>query len=336
MADDAMNDMKVATQTRVDRAMIRYPRLGALHRAIQECQDMSKEASEPQCMALTGVPGAGKTTLVKWYTAAFPRTRKGGDLHIPVLYVLTPSPATVKSVAARILRELGDPAYARGTLWSMTGRVIDHIKECENDLVILDDFHHLIDRETNEVLMAVSEWLKVVIKETGVPFLTVSIEGAIDEIFRANDQLSRLFPVRETLHPFRWDTADADAIKEFSQFVMCAERAVEMVLDASCDRVDLLYRLHYGTRGVVANIMALLRRATIYARKEQHETIELSDLEVVFTKHLAKHVRRTYNPFVPTDETFVEPPPPPDPEPTPPSGKPRRRRTSLTNKDDRG
>ncbi len=305
-------------RTRIDRAVIQYPRLGALHNDIRTCQRLSRETGEPQCMALSGLPGAGKTTLATWYTAAFPRVRVEGTLRIPVLYIETPSPATVKSVASRMLRELGDPVHARGTLWSMNGRLIDYIKECEVTLVILDDLHHLIDRETNQVLMQVSEWLKVLIKETAVPFLTISIEGAADEILRANDQLSRLFPVRETLRPFRWDTADADAITEFSQFVAFAERSVAMEIDRATPRIDALCRMHYATHGVVAYIMTLLRYAALQAQGRGHGTIEMPDLEYAFAERLAKHVRREHNPFTHPRERFVAPPeePTPAPEPT--------------------
>ncbi len=320
-------------RTRIDRAVIRYPRLGALHNDIRLCQQLSHETGEPQCMALSGVPGAGKTTLAKWYAAAFPRARTEEKLTIPVLYIETPSPATVKSVASRMLRELGDPAHTRGTLWSMNGRLIDYVKECEVDLVILDDLHHLIDRETNEVLMQVSEWLKVLIKETAVPFLTVSIEGATDEIFRTNDQLSRLFPVRETLQPFRWDTADASALAEFSQFVTFAERAVAMEMDPSITRIDALSRVHYATQGVVAYIMTLLRYAALQARTKGHGTIEISDLEHAFAQRLAKHVRRAHNPFTRAGEPFVAPPDEPAADPESPVDDTTKGRT--TRKDSR-
>jgi len=74
--------------------------------------------------------------------------------------------------------------------------------DCQVELVILDDFHHLIDKETNRILEQVSDWLKVLIKETGIPFLVVGIDGKVERILDANAQLSRLFAVRQTWNHF--------------------------------------------------------------------------------------------------------------------------------------
>ena len=87
---------------------------------------------------------------------------------------------------------------------SLNSRLIKLLKACQVELVILDDFHHLIDTETDRVLAKVSDWLKVLIKETGIPFLVVGMEGKVERILRANAQLSRLFAARETLLPFAW------------------------------------------------------------------------------------------------------------------------------------
>ena len=112
----------------------------------------------------------------------------------------------------------------------MNSRLIQYIKHCQVQLVILDDFHHLIDKETNRVLETVSDWLKVLIKETGVMFLVVGIEGKVEQILEANPQLSRLFAVRETLEPFRYDPGAEHLILQFARFVQYTETVIETPL----------------------------------------------------------------------------------------------------------
>jgi len=292
---------------RANAALIRYPRFTALQHEIRRCCDTSQLAGEPQCLSLEGVPGAGKSTLVKAYAAAFPRMETTEGTTIPVFYLETPSPVTIKGLAAVMLEQLGDPAAHRGPLWSMNSRLVQLIIACEVELVILDDFHHLIDTETNRVLVTVSDWLKVLIKETGVPFLVVGIAGRIEPILAANAQLSRLFAARETLQPFPWEPTQPATIQAFAHFIHYAERALDHPLVAPLPRVELVARLHAATDGVVANIMNLLRYAQMCAVERDSTAIELQDLAIAFTKRLAPHLRGKVNPFAGSSAAAVAP-----------------------------
>jgi len=304
-----MDDKTRSLLAQANTALIRYPRFKALHNDIHECQEMSRLANEPQCMSLEGVTGAGKSTLVQDYVALFPRIEQIDGTRIPIFYAETPSPVTVKGMAAALLAHLGDPAAPHGTLWSMNFRLIRLMIACQVELVILDDFHHLIDKETNCILEQVSDWLKVLIKETGIPFLVVGIEGKVERILETNAQLSRLFAVRQTLQPFGFDPNDDTSIQEFARFVQYAEQVIGMPLPETLPRLELLHRLHYATEGVVGNLMNLLRYAAWLTRQGNQSAILLPTLAVAFDKRLAKHVKKPSNPFLaaPT-EVFVASP----------------------------
>lgn len=293
---------------RANTALIRYPRFKELHYHIRRCQQISQTAGESQCMSLEGVTGAGKSTLVQDYARAFPRSLTEAGVQIPVFYMGTPSPVTVKGMAAAMLKQLGDPAAHQGTQWSMNSRLIKLLGACGVELAILDDFHHLIDCETNRVLAKVSDWLKVLIKETGLPFLVVGIEDTVERILDINPQLSRLFATRERLQPFTWDMADATGVLEFAQFVKYAEEAIGITLADTLPRMELLYRLHYATGGVVGNLMNLLRYAALSAQENGTNIVELPALAQAFRQRLAKHRKVQTNPFEsPAGETAVAP-----------------------------
>lgn len=313
-----VSDEQLATPVgRANAVLIRYPRFNRLLKNIQLCRDMSKTAGEPQCIILEGRPGAGKSTLVKSYAAACSRHETPSGTKVPVFYVETPSPATVKGVAARLLQALGDPAANYGNLWSMNSRLIHFIRTCEVQMIILDDFHHLIDTETNRVLGKVSDWLKVLIKETQIPFLVVGLEGTVRRILDANAQLSRLFAIRETLHPFRWDSGQPETIKEFMTFVAFAERLIGVELTADLPREELLYRMYYATEGVVGNVMNLLRYAVALAQQQEAETLTLEVLTAAFNMRLAEHVRKR-SPFLAADERLSSLPSATQTAPAPP------------------
>lgn len=65
-----------------DKILIRYPRFKELHQLIRQCQQMTEVADEPQCMALEGVAGTGKTTLVWDYARRFPRRRTRSGVQV--------------------------------------------------------------------------------------------------------------------------------------------------------------------------------------------------------------------------------------------------------------
>jgi len=248
-------------------------------------------------MSLEGVTGAGKSTLVQDYARVFPRFLTDEGVQIPVFYMETPSPVTVKGMAAAMLEQLGDPAAHRGTQWSMNSRLIRLMIACRIEIVILDDFHHLIDCETNRVLAKVSDWLKVLIKETGLPFLVVGIEGTVERILDVNPQLSRLFAAREALEPFKWDMSDEACVCAFAKFVKYAEKAIGMALSDDLPRLELLYRLHYATGGVVGNLMNLLRYAAMSAQEKGTERVDLPTLALAFRRRLSRHLKAKVNPF---------------------------------------
>lgn len=284
---------------------IYYPRLNTLNSEINRCQELSKKSSEPQCMSLEGEPGAGKTTLVRDYANQFPRYKERDGFVVPVFYSEIPSPATIKSTAASLLERLGDPGAQRGTLWSMTSRLIGLIIDCKVEIVILDEFSNLIDTETNHVLNQVSDWLKMLIKETGVPFMVVGISGKVDRILNANAQLSRLFAFRETLQPFSWE--NEDSIKEFSIFLQHVERIIGIELSHSLSRAEIYYRIYYSTNGFVGNIMNLLQYAGLLAVERNSKEIDLVDLSIAFCHRIEKYLFEKENPFlIPPDQKFLE------------------------------
>jgi energy-coupling factor transporter ATP-binding protein EcfA2 len=255
---------------------------------------MSKAAQEPQCMSLTGTSGAGKSTLVRDYANAFPRKLTKNRTVVPVLYVETPSPVTVKGMCSTMLDALGDPVAFKGTLASMNHRLIGFIHDCDVELIIRDEFHHLIDSETNRILEKVSEWLKSLIKKTGKPFLVVGIEGKVENILRTNQQLSRLFPIREKIDPLVFETTKEN---EFVQFVVHVEKAMGMQLTTTIQRAELLRRMHYSTDGIIGHIMNLMRYATWIAQNEGHQVIEEIDLCRAFNRRISNVLWKKVNPF---------------------------------------
>jgi len=61
--------------------------------------------------------------------------------------------------------------------------------DCQVELLILDEVQHFRDRDSRRVLENASNWLKTLIKETGVACVLVGLQGEAEEVVRLNPQL---------------------------------------------------------------------------------------------------------------------------------------------------
>ena len=143
----------------------------------------------------------------------------------------------------------------------------------------------------------VSDWLKIRIKNTRKTFLIVGIENEISRILHYNSQLSRLFAARTTLPPFPWHAETRQEIEEFDLFVRQVEVALDIHLSEQLPRVELLYRIHYATHGLVGNVVTLLRYATILATEDHTSQIDIHTLSLAFESSMRQHLRLQQNPF---------------------------------------
>ncbi len=288
--------------------LIRTRRFNELEALIREGQALTIVGAEPHCIALEGQTGVGKTTLLKSYANKFPAEQSQLGLIWPVFYVLTPSPVTVKAMVSSMLEQLGDPAPYRGTLPHLTSRLINFLIRCEVKLVILDDIQHIIDVDRDRIVYSVSDWLKYIIKESGVAFVIVGITGKVSRILDANSQLSRLFAFREELRAFHWrpEIQDDSETLDYVSFVLSVEKELNRPFSDQITRTELLKRLHYATGGVIANLMNLLRYAVYIAIKDNSDQITLAMLEYAFNRRLSAHMKGRSNPFAASvGTTFV-------------------------------
>jgi Bacterial TniB protein len=298
--DEGLSPLKA--QDKAYAVYVKYPRVNRLRDDVMDCHALSTSTGRPHCMSLEGPTGTGKTSMLETYADSYsPGEQPDGTAHIQVLYVLVDSPVTVYTLSEQLLDALGDPAATKGNQKAKNDRIVYYLKLVKCELVILDDFHNLTLIETDYKLALVSHWLKAIIKRSKVSFLVVGITEKVEPILNSNPELSRFFSVRETLYPFNYDPKDGPN-QEFDRFIGQVEKAIGMELDSAWPRADMLFRLQYGTLGVVSNVMSLLRPAQARALKQGKSMMEMADLCFAFEKHVQKHVHTKYNPFEVNDK----------------------------------
>lgn len=296
----------------IENIFVMHPSFQRCFNTINECHEYSKISKEPLCALIRGEPGVGKTTLCEKYEQAHPRVELNEKTEISVLITRIPIPATSKNMVSALLIALGDPLADKGTTYNQTVRLFRLLKECEVEIIILDEFHHFIDRDSDKILHTVSDWLKQLINEARVPIVLVGLPHSIG-ILEANSQLKRRFAMRgDELTNFRWlEKTDKnelttkktnhasflnDNTNDFRIFLKILDDALPLAEDSNLAGQVLAYRIWKATDGNVNRTMKLIRYAARLALKKGNEKIILSYLEEAFEKLFAGDF--TENPFI--------------------------------------
>ena len=325
-----------------EKVKILYPRWLEIRDEIVRLHTMNKIAAEPQCLMIVGPTGAGKTTLIESYRNDFPTEYTDTGIFRPVLQVTIPSPATISNLATAILYALGDPRAERGTIGGKTQRVTEHMRDCGVELLVLDEIQHFVDRDSQVVLMNVSNWLKTLIKETKVACVLVGLQGEAEQVLHVNPQLARLFGDPRLLSPFKWDDELPETVQEFRLFLKTLDGLLPLPQRSGLASRSLAWRCFVASRGSISYLMALIRRACYLAIIAGRPKLDLVLLEQAFNQRLAGQMRGIANPFVGDPPKDLPPLSEPDGpskgpgKPGKPGGKPGGKRGGRPGKPKKG
>jgi Cdc6-related protein, AAA superfamily ATPase len=255
--------------------------------------DLGEDSVAPDCLYLFGPTGAGKSTVTSEFTNRYPREEVITDsreyTRIPVLHVKVPSKATPRSLASKILFDMGDPNHFRGTESELTSRVHHLIEKCDVKMVVLDEFQHLIDSDTLHVLVTASNWVKTFTEEIKIPVVLCGMPESM-RIFINNPQLDRRFTNKIELPPFRYGTAAE--ITTFRKFLREVEKQLPFADQSNLSDTAIADRIYYTSLGVPFYVMQLLIEATTYAVTAGCDRIELRHMNQAFKK-----IKQTARPF---------------------------------------
>jgi hypothetical protein len=254
----------------IERIIITHPAFTALQAELDRCHLYAQNisTSNPPCLAILGETGAGKTTLLDdWLTRQkYQRSETSSGSLQPYLYVSVPAKASIKGTAAAFLSTLGDPNSARGTQWNMVNRLYALIKSCQVRMIFVDEFQHLLNRDTQRVLNEVADFLKDLINQTRVPMILVGQPGEAEPILQTNPQLSRRVGSPRYLKSFPWERSEPCTLSEFCTLMESIDQ--ELPLDPSgLGDPNVAFRFHYATDGYLGWIMQLVRYAAYRAIK---------------------------------------------------------------------
>ncbi|RED52898.1 TniB family NTP-binding protein [Cohnella lupini] len=304
----ALNGVKPSRQElkrrveHVKKIIVHHPVYEQVLEELEMRFDLGEDSVAPDCLYLYGPTGAGKSTVTSEFTGRYRREELVTDsreyTRVTVLHVKVPPKATPRSLASKILFDLGDPNHFRGTESELTSRVHYLFGKCEVKMFILDEFQHLIDSDTLHVLVTASNWVKTFTEEIKIPVVLCGMPESM-RIFINNPQLDRRFTNKIELPPFRYGTAAE--ITTFRKFLKEVEKQLPFAKPSNITDIGIADRIYYTSQGIPFYVMQLLIEATAYAVNAGNDSIEMKHLNQAFKKIKQTARPFTMNPFESVD-----------------------------------
>ncbi|HDX9587776.1 TPA: TniB family NTP-binding protein [Bacillus pseudomycoides] len=272
-----------------------HPRFKRALDLIQKCHESTKNSKDPQCMLITGVSGSGKSTIFDAYIQLKDRivyeetrTRK------VILWAEIPSPTTIMSFLETLLEQLGDPFPSKGTKGNKHRRLINLIKDCGVELIILDEFQHFVHPHNKKINYDVSDCFKSIVNQTKVPVVLFGLEES-KYVLDCNEQLRRRFSIRYNMSSF--GSENQQRIREFTMLLSEFDRLLPFAEPIGLDNPEMVERFFYATDGLMDSIIKIIRDAADIAIEKEQETIYLNDFAKAYNLHAHLRMNKKKHPF---------------------------------------
>lgn len=206
----------------MENIVIEHPRFIEAHKQMDMLvrHGLRNADGEKLCLALIAPSQTGKSTIIRHYVNRKNTPLALAEGRIPALHVTLKAPATRKSFVVDLLNKIGefgcetDPGKFNESI--LLERARRYMKEKRVEILIVDEFHHLVLSENEKVARTVGEMMKWLLICGPCPIVMAGTEEAHGP-FRANKQL-----VSRAITPVVLSPLDPSAEKDrtlFSRFL---------------------------------------------------------------------------------------------------------------------
>ncbi|MBT1070690.1 TniB family NTP-binding protein [Pelotalea chapellei] len=284
---------------RLDPFIVDHQFFQEAQKELQLCYDSFGRTPDPRCTPILGPSGSGKSTMVKDYIASLVG---GSPTEKLVIYIETPSYPSARGFASKVLNAIGDPMYDRGTVVQMTVRIVDLLEKLGTRLLIFDEFHNLVDKESAKLSYAASDWLKGLINEAKIPTVIVGLERC-REIFIINEQLQRRFTEAYVMEPFYWKRTETQNM--LKGFLKALQQRYTFAAGLEIHEHEVAFRFYCATGGLVGYIMSIVREAARLATVDS-VPITMDHLATGYLTAVCNNRLVKINPFTDQNSSRIE------------------------------
>ncbi|CRL51604.1 MULTISPECIES: TniB family NTP-binding protein [unclassified Pseudomonas] len=268
-----------------------------IHRSIQA----TKLRGEPSCAVLLGDPGTGKTRVCHQILSEYARpsnvrTEAGLQDIRPSVYCRIPTQVTIKGVLISLL-SCFETFSAYQSMGALEYRLMTVLKNCQTQLIILDELQHLLSRGAARTKETVCDWVKVL---TDIFAGEVILAGTPDceAIITAHSALAGRFPYSARLECFNLNTPESyeDFVKLLRAFSIRMKETFGFSEIPELTDEKMALAMYAFSSGNMRSIRTLLFQALNEALERDGE-LQLQDFKTA-ANHVKVNTKMTLkNPF---------------------------------------
>lgn len=259
---------------------------------IRRMASSSNYEKEPTCMLVTGETGTGKSEFIKQYKNHFPSREEEERTKIPVLVSLIPKAKHPKPVVSQLLRDLGDPLDGNGgDSIALTHRLITLLRGTGVELIILDEFQHLIETKSNQVVYDIADFIKTLVSKAKIPVVIFGLPWS-SYVLTVNVQLARRFSMQHELINYT-----LEKYSDFGKFVDKIQLKLPIKPEQDLRQREMLFRLFAASEGNISNLMDKIIRPAAISAVDNDDLLIKKDYFAKALKRFSQ-VRDELNPFL--------------------------------------
>ena len=281
------------------RLFVRHEFVSPILTVVQDVVDIYRREQYPKNLLIMGAARSGKSRLVEkicGYGIPVPNQR------FPLKTIFAsevPSPVSIKSLVTMLLYSLGVADPERGNTSMQTSRLIRLVQSLNIEMLVLDEFQHLVENRSSYVIEAVADWVKTLINQLKIPVVLVGLPECI-AVFEQDDrgQLRGRFSKHLNIYPFEWKGHDPrrDGYS-YSKLLGIIESELRLPCSSNLSDGRIAKRLLIASGGLIGFTVLLIEEAYRIAIRRNEQAISLELLEEAFE---ASYITRRYefgNPF---------------------------------------
>lgn len=275
---------------------IRHPQFEKALEAIAETHAMT--GTQGTGMILTGMPGTGKTTILKRYVKTSLEVRDDIEsdtlTKLPIIRVVIPPKPTIISLIKTILYKV-DHIAPKGTEADLRERLAVLVDEQEVELIIFDEFQHLLREQAQISTRNVLNFIKVFMDECNLAVIMAGLPKGYDAISEFEELDERLSFEQFHLQPLA--LIDGVLSTDFTEYMATCERILEDagVKTVSLSSETMLKRIHLATQGKVRLISRLFIK--VLQNSDLSSRLVLEDYARAYDRARLNRKLGAFNPF---------------------------------------
>lgn len=245
-------DRRIATAD----VFVSRERTDRISRVFDKIRRDTADHAEATCVILKGEQGTGKSGFLKHYESVHRAGRVDGSYVRPVVYVSLQSATTTLGVAKILLKKLMGDTHLSGTHVDLTIRVKTQIEQQKVQLILIDEFHHVVEMGGKHTISKCADWVKELVKTTGISLCMCGIPK-VESIVEANAQLRSITPYRFKLEQYEYEVPQ-DRLA-FRRFLAQLDHALPFNKPCGLGDLDMSLALFAITQGNLRTLIRLVR-----------------------------------------------------------------------------